>query len=119
MQQSMMQYMMIFIGFMFFKVPSGLCIYFIVSALWSIAERKLLPKPKAPSPVPLNKAEKDKDNDKPAPKPRPKKTKADLQENSLARMFNDLLSKANKATNGNGGDPPPGNRPKRKKKKRK
>ena len=119
MQQSMMKYMMIFMGFMFFKVPSGLCIYFIVSALWSIAERKLLPKPKAPSPVPLNKAEKDKDNDKPAPKPRPKKTKADLQENSLARMFNDLLSKANKATNGNGGDPPPGNRPKRKKKKRK
>jgi YidC/Oxa1 family membrane protein insertase len=44
MQQKMMQYMMIFISFMFFKVASGLCIYFIASSLWGIAERKLLPK---------------------------------------------------------------------------
>ena len=44
MQQKMMQYMMIFMGFMFFKVASGLCLYFIVSSLWGIAERKLLPK---------------------------------------------------------------------------
>lgn len=46
MQQKMMQYMMIFMGVMFFKVASGLCLYFIASSLWSIAERKLLPKPK-------------------------------------------------------------------------
>jgi YidC/Oxa1 family membrane protein insertase len=44
MQQSMMKYMMIFIGVMFFKVPAGLCIYFISSSLWGIAERKLIPK---------------------------------------------------------------------------
>jgi YidC/Oxa1 family membrane protein insertase len=44
MQQKMMTYMMILIGFMFFTVPSGLCIYFIASSLWGIAERKLLPK---------------------------------------------------------------------------
>lgn len=44
MQQKVMQYMMIFMGIMFFKVPSGLCIYFIASSLWGIAERKLLPK---------------------------------------------------------------------------
>ncbi len=44
MQQKMMTFMMIFMGFMFFKVPSGLCIYFIASSLWGIAERKLLPK---------------------------------------------------------------------------
>jgi YidC/Oxa1 family membrane protein insertase len=43
-QQKMMQYMMIFMGFMFFKVASGLCLYFIASSLWGIAERKLLPK---------------------------------------------------------------------------
>lgn len=43
-QQKMMKYMMIFMGVMFFKVPSGLCIYFIASSLWGIAERKLLPK---------------------------------------------------------------------------
>jgi len=30
---------------MFFKVPSGLCLYFIASSLWGIAERLLwLPK---------------------------------------------------------------------------
>ena len=44
MQQKMMKYMMIFIGFMFYKVAAGLCLYLIVSSLWGIAERKLLPK---------------------------------------------------------------------------
>jgi len=44
MQQKMMQYMMIFMGVMFFKVASGLCVYFIASSLWGVAERKLLPK---------------------------------------------------------------------------
>lgn len=43
MQQKMMSFMTLFIGFMFFKVPAGLCIYFITSSLWGIAERKLLP----------------------------------------------------------------------------
>jgi YidC/Oxa1 family membrane protein insertase len=45
MQQKMMKYMMIFMGFMFFKVAAGLCIYFIASSLWGICERKFLPKP--------------------------------------------------------------------------
>ena len=45
MQQKMMKYMMIFFGVLFFKVPSGLCIYFVASSLWGIGERKLLPKP--------------------------------------------------------------------------
>ena len=44
MQQKMMKYMMIFMAFMFYKVPSGLGIYFITSSLWSIGERLLLPK---------------------------------------------------------------------------
>jgi len=64
MQQKMMQYMMIFMGLMFFKVASGLCIYFIASSLWGLAERRFLPKtnppaggpggrrdPKSPSPL--------------------------------------------------------------------
>ncbi|MFN3149918.1 YidC/Oxa1 family insertase periplasmic-domain containing protein [Bremerella sp.] len=46
MQQRIMTIMMIFMGVMFFKVPSGLCIYFITSSIWGIVERKLLPKPK-------------------------------------------------------------------------
>jgi YidC/Oxa1 family membrane protein insertase len=44
MQQKMMQYMMIFMGVLFFKVASGLCVYFIASSLWGVCERKLLPK---------------------------------------------------------------------------
>ena len=43
MQQKMMKYMMIFMGMMFFKVASGLCIYFIASSLWGLGERKFLP----------------------------------------------------------------------------
>jgi len=49
MQQQMMKFMMVFIGVMFFKVPSGLCIYFIASSIWGIAERLLLPKKTSPS----------------------------------------------------------------------
>ena len=44
MQQKMMKYMMVFMAVMFYKVPSGLGIYFITSSLWSIGERLLLPK---------------------------------------------------------------------------
>ncbi|MBC8869717.1 MAG: YidC/Oxa1 family insertase periplasmic-domain containing protein [Planctomycetes bacterium] len=45
MQQKVMKFMMIFMGFLFFRVASGLCVYFIASSLWGIAERKLLPPP--------------------------------------------------------------------------
>jgi YidC/Oxa1 family membrane protein insertase len=48
MQQKIMQYMMVFMGLMFFKVASGLCIYFIASSLWGVAERQFLPKPVKP-----------------------------------------------------------------------
>jgi YidC/Oxa1 family membrane protein insertase len=46
MQMKMMKYMMVIFGFMFFRVPAGLCLYFITSSLWAVGERKLLPKPK-------------------------------------------------------------------------
>ena len=45
-QQQVMKYMMFFMAVMFFKVPCGLCVYFIASSLWGIAERLLLPTPK-------------------------------------------------------------------------
>ena len=45
MMQKVMKYAMIFMGVMFFKVPAGLCLYFITSSLWGIIERKMLPKP--------------------------------------------------------------------------
>ena len=44
MQQKIMKFMMIFFGILFFKVASGLCVYFIASSMWGLAERKLLPK---------------------------------------------------------------------------
>ena len=42
MQHKMMKYMMIFMGFLFYNVPAGLCVYFISSSLWGMGERKLL-----------------------------------------------------------------------------
>jgi len=44
MQQKMMKYMMVFVGVWGFKLPAGLVLYFMASALWSVTERKLLPK---------------------------------------------------------------------------
>jgi membrane protein insertase Oxa1/YidC/SpoIIIJ len=49
MQQKMMKYMMVFFGVMFYKVAAGLCLYFIASSLWGVAERRLLPKKKTAS----------------------------------------------------------------------
>jgi YidC/Oxa1 family membrane protein insertase len=45
-QQKLMKYMMVVFGILFYKVASGLCIYFISSSLWGLAERRLLPKKK-------------------------------------------------------------------------
>lgn len=41
-QYKMMNMMTLFMGAMFWHQPAGLCIYFIASSMWSIAERKLL-----------------------------------------------------------------------------
>ncbi|MFM2093289.1 MAG: hypothetical protein RIS70_413 [Planctomycetota bacterium] len=46
MQQKMMTFMMLFFAVMFFKVPSGLCLYFIASSIWTLAEHKVLKKNK-------------------------------------------------------------------------
>jgi YidC/Oxa1 family membrane protein insertase len=46
--RSVMIGMMVFMSFMFYKVPSGLCVYIITGSLWGMAERKLIPKPPVP-----------------------------------------------------------------------
>lgn len=46
MQYKMFFYMTIGMGLMFYSVPAGMCVYFIASSSWGLAERKLLPKPK-------------------------------------------------------------------------
>jgi len=50
MTQKMMSYMTLIMGLFFFRVPAGLCIYFITSSLWGIGERILVKKtlPKMP-----------------------------------------------------------------------
>ena len=45
MQQKIMKYMMVFMGVLFYKVASGLCIYFIASSVFGIVERRFMPKP--------------------------------------------------------------------------
>lgn len=63
MQQSMTKWMMIVMGFMFYKMPAGMCIYFIASSIWGLAERKLLPKKESGTAGELSR--------KVPPKPRP------------------------------------------------
>jgi YidC/Oxa1 family membrane protein insertase len=56
----MMPYMMVFMGFVFYKVAAGLCLYFISTSVWGLLERKVFLKkkvdamsnPKAPPPKP-------------------------------------------------------------------
>ncbi|HEY1376373.1 MAG TPA: membrane protein insertase YidC [Gemmataceae bacterium] len=46
-QQKITMYIMIpMFAFMFYKMPSGLCLYFIATSLWGMAERKLISKKK-------------------------------------------------------------------------
>jgi YidC/Oxa1 family membrane protein insertase len=47
MQMKIMTWMMVVMGLLFYTVASGLCLYFIASSLWGLAERKLMPKPAA------------------------------------------------------------------------
>lgn len=44
MTQKVMTIMTMMMGLFFFRVPAGLCVYFITSSLWGIAERKLVKK---------------------------------------------------------------------------
>lgn len=50
MTQKMMSWMTLIMGLFFFRVPAGLCIYFITSSLWGIGERIFVKKtlPKSP-----------------------------------------------------------------------
>jgi YidC/Oxa1 family membrane protein insertase len=50
-QYKIMQWMMVLMGLFFYKVAAGLCVYFLCSSVWSLFERKLLPKPKV-APLP-------------------------------------------------------------------
>lgn len=51
MQQKMMKIMIVVMAVFFYKVAAGLCLYFICSTTWALAERKLIPKPQ-PATIP-------------------------------------------------------------------
>ena len=52
-QQKVMKYMVVLMGVFFYRVPSGLSLYFICSTGWALLERQLIPKPKVgPMPPP-------------------------------------------------------------------
>ncbi len=51
MQAKVFFWMTLMMGFMFYHVPAGLCVYFIASSVWSMGERKLLDR--LPPPAPL------------------------------------------------------------------
>lgn len=53
MQQRMMKIMIVVMAVMFYKVAAGLCLYFICSTGWALAERKLIPKPAPPTEPPV------------------------------------------------------------------
>lgn len=77
MTYKMMNIMMIAIGFAFYRVPAGLCLYFISSSLWGICERTLLKKQVKPDGTVVEAEE--KPNDEPGglkkkqPQPKPDK----------------------------------------------
>ncbi|MGL6094716.1 MAG: YidC/Oxa1 family insertase periplasmic-domain containing protein, partial [Fimbriiglobus sp.] len=48
MQQKMMKYMVLMMAVFFYKVPAGLCVYFICGTLWALMERQFIPKPVLP-----------------------------------------------------------------------
>ncbi len=51
MQAKMFFWMTLMMGFMFYHVPAGLCVYFIASSVWSMGERKILDRA-VPTPPP-------------------------------------------------------------------
>ena len=60
MQQKTMKFMMIFMAFFFYKVAAGLCIYFIMSSVWGMIERRLIKNYKPPVKSPKADGEKTK-----------------------------------------------------------
>jgi YidC/Oxa1 family membrane protein insertase len=61
MQAKVFFWMTLMMGFMFYHVPAGLCVYFIASSLWSMGERKLLDRV-VPNPPPSTELKKGGDS---------------------------------------------------------
>lgn len=89
MQMKVMNFMMIFMGLLFYHVPAGLCVYFIASSLWSMGERKVIDWLPTPPPTPVQSQQQLVDsNGKPIGPAEP------AQPGFLARLFNKLQAAA-------------------------
>lgn len=95
MQFKMMRYMMIFMGVMFYKVAAGLCIYFIASSAWGLAERKLLPK-KQTTPAAPDAAKPQAPRGKPRPSARKEARKEDGTVQKMKNWWTEMLKQAKK-----------------------
>jgi len=83
-----MKFMMIFMAFMFYKVPSGLCIYFIVSTLWGFGEKRFMPKA-------IHLTPQEEEEISPHPKKQLKKERKPQKEpTGWRKKWNDLLEEA-------------------------
>jgi YidC/Oxa1 family membrane protein insertase len=98
-QQKMMNYMMIFIGFMIYKVPAGLCVYFITSTLWGIGERKLVDR--------FQPAEKKSDEALPETRPATDDAPAEPRRPGLLERLLAAADQAREQTNGRSGSAGP------------
>jgi YidC/Oxa1 family membrane protein insertase len=104
MQMKMMKWMMVIFGIMFYKVAAGLCVYFIASSLWGLAERKLLGKKPVAAPAPAGASDSDSSGNgarllpKP-PKPRPEPKGPPSEGGLMQRLrgwWGDILKEAAK-----------------------
>jgi len=99
-QRKVFQYMMLFMGLLFFRFPSGLCLYFIVSTTWGLLERRFIPKPpKKTDGGSLAVLPVDRNDIKPSPK-RGAKTRGEQPpskpEGRLAKWWRGVLEEASK-----------------------
>jgi YidC/Oxa1 family membrane protein insertase len=92
-QQQMFKVMMVLMGYAFYWIASGLCLYFIVSSTWGMLERQLIPKALPGEAPPAGKpsaAEKDKRSRLPS------NGSADGLLGNVKRWFAELLKEADK-----------------------
>lgn len=89
-QIKMMNYMTLVMGLAFYWVASGLCIYFIVSSLWGMVERKFVKKAKDDA-IAQWQEKRDKDKE-------PKDKPAGGVRGKLGDLWRDLQNKADKRT---------------------
>ncbi len=100
MQQSMMKYMMLFMGLLFFKVPSGLCVYLITTTVWGLLERRFIPKPvpKAENETydvtPTSPKEKERDRSQQKSSKRRGEETPPQEEGFFAKLFRQVAEKA-------------------------